>query len=379
MAAEVRGGADDSWTESGTGSITWATQPGSGSVLDTQILAAGAANLWYSWDVGAFVQSKWAGNKLVSLLVKPVTEDSSASPSYAFDAKEYGSGVPALAVTLASTAPTVAQTEFFYRYSTDNSNWGDWASAGLGTGSNNILPFTFSQGYGYYEFHSRATDGTGTVEAAPPVAQASVHHGVAPDYWNPTAAIVSLSNLAQTYDGTPRNAGVTTIPPALAYTVTYNGGTTVPVTPGSYAVAVTVTQPGYTGSGSGTLVVSQGSQAISFGPLAPVAVGAPSFNLTANASSGLQVAFVSSDASVATVSGATVTVLGAGTTTITATQPGNSNYLAAAPVSRDLVVSPTPPTVAVPAAPAWMLLGLAALLLAVGAMRLSRLRGTRVS
>jgi len=374
MAAEVHGGTDDTWIESNTGGITWATQPGYGSVLDTQTLAAGAANLWYSWDVGAFAQSKWAGNKLVSLLVKPVTEDSSASPapSYAFDAKEYGSGVPALAVTLAGAAPTVAQTEFFYRFSTDNSTWGDWTSAGLGTGSNNVLPFTFSQGYGYYEFYSRSTDGTGIVEASPPVAQASVHHGVAPDYWNPTSAIVSLSNLAQAYDGTPRNAGVTTIPPALAYTVTYNGGASVPVIPGSYAVALTVTQPGYTGSASGTLVVSQASQSIAYAALAPVAVGVPAFDLAATASSGLPVAFTSSDPSVATVSGTTVTVVGAGTTTITATQPGDSNYLAAAPVSHDLVVNAA--SVAVPAAPAWAMIGMAILLLAAGASRLSRRR-----
>jgi 2',3'-cyclic-nucleotide 2'-phosphodiesterase (5'-nucleotidase family) len=384
LAAEVRGGSDDSWSEgTGTGKVTdtsgltWNTQPSYGSVLDTQTFAAGAANLWYAWDVGAFVQSKWAGNKLVSLLVKPVTEDSSASPapSYAFDAKEYGSGVPALAVTLAGPAPSVAQTEFFYRFSTDNSTWGDWTSAGLGTGSNNVLPFTFSQGYGYYEFYSRATDGTGTVEAAPPVAQASVHHGVAPDYWNPTVAIVSLSNLAQAYDGTPRNAGVTTIPPALAYTVTYDGGASVPVTPGSYAVALTVTQPGYTGSASGTLVVAQGSQTIAFTAPTPVAAGAPAFGLTATASSGLPVAFTSSNPSVATVSGATVTVVGAGTTTITATQPGDGNYLAAAPISHDLVVNAAP--AAVPAAPAWAMFGMALLLLAAGATRLPRRRGIR--
>jgi 2',3'-cyclic-nucleotide 2'-phosphodiesterase (5'-nucleotidase family) len=371
MDAEIHGGTDDTWIESGTGGITWATQPTYGSILDTQTLAAGAANLWYSWDVGAFVQSKWAGNKLVSLLVKPVSESSGASsaPSYGFDAKEYGSGVSALAVTLASTSPTVAQTEFFYRFSTDNSTWGAWTSAGVGTGSNNALPFTFSDGSGYYEFYSRATDGTGTVEAAPPVAQASVHHGAAPEYT--TAAIVALGNLAQAYDNTPRNAGVTTVPPALAYGVTYDGGAAVPVTPGSYAVAVTVTQPGYTGNANGTLVVSQGSQTIDFGPPAPVAVGAPSFALAATASSGLQVAFASSDPAVATVSGSTVTVVGAGTTTITATQAGNSNYLAAAPVNRELVVSPA---VAVPAVPTWALLGMAILLLAAGATRLSRRR-----
>jgi hypothetical protein len=52
----------------------------------------------------------------------------------------------------------------------------------------------------------------------------------------------------------------------------------------------------------------------------------------------------------------------------------NSNHLAAAPVSRDLVVNP--PSVAVPAAPAWALFGMAILLFAAGASRLPRRRGS---
>ncbi|MGB8297529.1 MAG: DNRLRE domain-containing protein [Polyangia bacterium] len=374
LAAEVHGGADDSWGET---TITSSNQPAFGSVLDTQTLAAQAVNVWYSWNVGSFVQSKWAGNKLVSLLVKPVSEGSTASPapSYAFDAKEYGSGVAALAVTLQNSGPTVTQTEFFYRYSTDNTTWTDWTSAGVGTGSTNALPFTFSQGDGYYEFYSRATDGSGAVESAPPVAEASVHHGAAPEY--ATAAIVALSNLSQGYDGTPKNAGVVTVPAGLAYSVTYDGGSSAPVSLGSYAVAVTVTQPGFTGTATGTLVVSQGSQQITFGPLAPVVVGAPVFDLSAVASSGLTVTFDSSDHSVATVSGTTVTVVGPGTTTITASQLGDSNYLAAAQVKRDLVVNAAP-MVAVPAAPTWALLGLLGLLFAAETFRRTkRVQGGR--
>jgi hypothetical protein len=156
-------------------------------------------------------------------------------------------------VTIQNGAPTVAQTEFFYRYSANNTTWTAWTSAGLGTGSANALNFTFAQGDGYYEFYSRATDGSGTTEAASPFAQASVHCGP-PEYT--TAAIVRLDNLAQVYDGTPRSAGVTTVPPGLTHTVTYNGSPSAPISPGSYAVAVTVTQSGFTGTVSGTLTVS---------------------------------------------------------------------------------------------------------------------------
>jgi hypothetical protein len=111
--------------------------------------------------------------------------------------------------------------------------------------------------------------------------------------------------------------------------------------------------------------------------LGSVALSAPPFAVAASSSSGLPVTLTSSDPSVATVSVTTVTVVGAGTTTITASQTGDGNYLAAAPVSRDLVVSAAPPIVAVPAGPAWALFGMAILLLAAGASRLPRRRGTR--
>ena len=62
------------------------------------------------------------------------------------------------------------------------------------------------------------------------------------------------------------------------------------------------------------------------------------FNLTATASSGIAVTYVSSNAAVATVSGSTVTIIGVGTSTITASQVGNANYNAATSVDQTLTV-----------------------------------------
>jgi len=85
-------------------------------------------------------------------------------------------------------------------------------------------------------------------------------------------------------------------------------------------------------------------QTITFGALAEKACGDPTFDLTAGASSGLPVSYVSSDPSVASIAGATVTVLRVGTTTITASQAGNSQYAPAASVQQALtVVKGTPP------------------------------------
>lgn len=73
---------------------------------------------------------------------------------------------------------------------------------------------------------------------------------------NPIAATVTLGSLNQTYDGTPKPVTVTTSPAGLAHSVTYGGVSTVPTNAGSYAVVATITDPNYSGSASGTLVIS---------------------------------------------------------------------------------------------------------------------------
>jgi|GEM_PF-2817412 len=88
-----------------------------------------------------------------------------------------------------------------------------------------------------------------------------------------------------------------------------------------------------------TLTISKINQTITFNALTQKAVGDPSFQLNATASSGLTVSYASSNTSVASVSGNIVTINGAGSTTITASQSGNENYNAATPVDQVLVVT----------------------------------------
>lgn len=71
---------------------------------------------------------------------------------------------------------------------------------------------------------------------------------------NPDVTL-SLSNLSTTYNGQPQ--GVTVSPSDVAVEVKYNGSTTVPTNAGSYAVTATVTEPGFTGSASGTFVINK--------------------------------------------------------------------------------------------------------------------------
>ena len=65
-----------------------------------------------------------------------------------------------------------------------------------------------------------------------------------------------------------------------------------------------------------------------------------SYALGAFATSGLPVSFESSNTGVATVSGSTLTIVGPGTTTITASQPGNGDFAAAPNVTQTLTVLP---------------------------------------
>ncbi|WP_185153298.1 hypothetical protein, partial [Fulvivirga lutimaris] len=72
-----------------------------------------------------------------------------------------------------------------------------------------------------------------------------------------------------------------------------------------------------------TLTVTKANQNITFDALAARTVGDADFDLNATGgASGNAITYTSSDASVATVSGNTVTVVGAGTTEITASQTG---------------------------------------------------------
>ncbi len=87
------------------------------------------------------------------------------------------------------------------------------------------------------------------------------------------------------------------------------------------------------------------AQSISFSALPTKTYGDTPFALAATASSTLPVTYTSSDLTVATINSNMVTIIGAGTTTITARQGGDSNYDPALDVTQTLCVSPAKPTI----------------------------------
>ena len=86
---------------------------------------------------------------------------------------------------------------------------------------------------------------------------------------------------------------------------------------------------------------AQTPQTITFPDIAVKGYGDATFTLNATANSGLAVRYVSSDATVATVSGSTVTIKKTNAfTVISAYQDGNATYAPATPVPQLLVVCP---------------------------------------
>ena len=73
---------------------------------------------------------------------------------------------------------------------------------------------------------------------------------------------------------------------------------------------------------------SKGQQIISLNSLNTMIYGNEAYTLPAQTDQGLDITWTSSNTGVATISGNTLTIKGAGTATITATQGGNENYAA---------------------------------------------------
>ncbi len=135
---------------------------------------------------------------------------------------------------------------------------------------------------------------------------------------------------------TSSDASIATISGNTVHIVGNTGNVTITASQvgnANYNVAVSVDQ---------ILTVSNASavnQTITFDPLVSVSYGDAPFSLSATSDSGLAVTFTSSNPAVATVSGTTVTIVGTGTTNITASQGGNNNVNPAPNVIRPLVIN----------------------------------------
>jgi RHS repeat-associated protein len=162
--------------------------------------------------------------------------------------------------------------------------------------------------------------------------QSITFNPLAASYGDTPLTLTAIASSALPVSYTSSNPSVATVN-GNVLTIVAAGTTTIKASqPGNanYLAAADVSQ---------ALTVSKGNQLINFGPLPSVYYGNPPFTLTGTASSGLPLSYSSSNPSVALVSGNVITVVGAGVTTIKASQGGNFNYNAAPDVPQNLVVN----------------------------------------
>ena len=102
--------------------------------------------------------------------------------------------------TASDATSGVENVSLYYRYSSDNSGWGDWTLCGTDTAAPWAWSFTASSGDGYYEFYSIAGDNAGNAESAP--AEVDARCGVG-NVALGTPVKISPANGAKTNDSTP--------------------------------------------------------------------------------------------------------------------------------------------------------------------------------
>ena len=108
-------------------------------------------------------------------------------------------------------------------------------------------------------------------------------------YQVPLGCGIVFGNLTQVYNGTPISPTVTTSPPGLPVTLTYNQCANAPTAMGCYTVVATVASGNYAGSATNTLVVIRGLATITLGNLNQVYNGTAKSPSVSTIPSGLNV------------------------------------------------------------------------------------------
>jgi uncharacterized repeat protein (TIGR03803 family) len=245
------------------------------------------------------------GNSTVYVGSAPVNYTAGAIAN----ASSYSWTVPAGAV-ITSGQNTSSITVDFSGVSFGNYNVSVAGVNACGTGATINLPVSYSKKPQTIIFNSLAARLT---TDAPFSLSATSDSGLPVSYTSSNTQVATISGSTLTIVG----AGTASITAKQAGDATY-------------ASATDVTR---------TLTVNKVAQTITFGALPSKLVTDAPFSLSATADSGLPVSYTSSNTQVATISGSTLTIVGAGTADITAKQAGNATYASATDVTQTLTVS----------------------------------------
>lgn len=277
-------------------------------------------------------------------------------------------------VTITLAAPTISITDVtvteeitpgqvdITATATDNSAVAkvDFYANGILIGTDNSSPYTFSWtgvANGVYVISAIATDDDGATTTSadePPI--------------EILAGNVSITNLLQTYDGTPKPVDVT-VDGGWPYDVTYDGSPTVPTNAGIYEVEATTNDGIHFGSATETLVIAKANPIATWEVPNPITYLTPLSDSTLDATADVPGTFAYTPPS--------GTVLGGGTQTLTAifTPTDITNYNKDT-VSVNLVVNKAPATIAITSATSFAYDGTAKAITAVATPNVGVLRIT---
>ncbi len=203
-------------------------------------------------DIGAYEFGNTATPVAPTFTLQPLSTATSAGGTAAFTAAAIGTPAPTL---------------HWQRMAAGSATWNDIVDGGAYSGATTAalaitgatVTMTGDQ------FRCVADNGVGS----PVISDAAVLTVVL------VPATVSITNTLQTYDGTPKPVTITTSPPGLAVSVTYNGDSTVPSSAGTYVVAATITDPNYIGSATSFLKITQAAASVVLSDLTQTYDGAP--------------------------------------------------------------------------------------------------------
>ena len=288
-----------SMSGTGNGSVGFTVAPNSSGSQRTAVIALGRQSMTISQAVG-------------TVMIEPMTAQASSGASELLTFHVHDSaGASDIAEVL--VAINVARS----------------AISGIFAGVNSGCSVSINPGDGYIGFQFNTTNGT---QEEPyffwPSAGASISNGPCIIYSDGSSFTSSGNDLAVTLHmslAMPLPSTVRFLAGAVPQNYTFTGW--IPV--GQWTIPAPV----------------PASQTITFGALSSAVFGAAPFPVSASASSALAVRFASTPAAVCTVSDSTVTIVGAGTCSITASQAGNANYAAATPVVRTFTVNQAAQTI----------------------------------
>jgi sugar lactone lactonase YvrE len=248
-------GGTGPYTYSYTGSLPPGLALSSSGVLSGTPASAGGP---YSFTVVATDSESVTGSRAYSLTI----QSGAVTVSLGSLSQTYN-GSPRAAT--ATTNPADLTVAFTYT-GTNGTTYGPSSTPPTAAGSYTVVGTVTSEGY--------PGSATGTLVVAK------------------ATAVVTLGALAQAYTGSPLAATATTSPTGLTVTFTYTGidGTTYgpsstpPTLGGSYTVEGTVSNANYSGTGTGTLVISQLASATSVSSSANPVLAQTALTFTATVS-----------------------------------------------------------------------------------------------